>query len=63
MKTWVRSAALAAAVTMALAAPAFAKTIKIGLIAPFSGGSAIYGDDWKQAIDVFMKETTRSVGQ
>jgi branched-chain amino acid transport system substrate-binding protein len=62
MKTWVRSAALAAAVTMALAAPAFAKTIKIGLIAPFSGSAAIYGDDWKQAIDVFMKEHGDTIG-
>ncbi|HVV93620.1 MAG TPA: ABC transporter substrate-binding protein [Hyphomicrobiales bacterium] len=62
MKHWVRSAALAAAMTAALAAPALAKTIKIGLIAPFSGGSAIYGENWKQAIDVFMKEHGDTVG-
>jgi branched-chain amino acid transport system substrate-binding protein len=56
MTTWFRSAALAATLAAALAAPAMAKTVKIGLIAPFSGGSSIYGNNWKQAIDVFMKE-------
>jgi branched-chain amino acid transport system substrate-binding protein len=55
MRFAFRAAALAAVATVALAAPASAKTIKIGLIAAFSGPAAIYGEDWTKAIAVYQK--------
>ncbi|HVV93419.1 MAG TPA: ABC transporter substrate-binding protein [Hyphomicrobiales bacterium] len=55
MRFAFRAAALAAAATAALATPASAKTIKVGLIAPFSGPASIYGEDWAAAIQVFQK--------
>jgi branched-chain amino acid transport system substrate-binding protein len=51
-----RSAAFAVAAAGLLAAgPAAAKTIKIGLIAPFSGPTSLFGISWRQAVDVFLK--------
>jgi branched-chain amino acid transport system substrate-binding protein len=55
MKAGLGAAALLAAATLSFAAPASAKTIKIGLIAAFSGPAAIYGEDWTKAIAVFQK--------
>jgi branched-chain amino acid transport system substrate-binding protein len=34
----------------------FAKTVKIGLIAPFSGGYARWGEQFQQAIEVFQSD-------
>jgi branched-chain amino acid transport system substrate-binding protein len=40
---------------------ASAETIKVGLIAPFSGPFAIYGKSWQEAIDVYRKQHGDSV--
>ncbi|HVV94117.1 MAG TPA: ABC transporter substrate-binding protein [Hyphomicrobiales bacterium] len=50
----MRIGAMALAVGLA-AAPAAAKTVKVGFIAPFSGPASIYGTSWSQGIEVYMK--------
>jgi len=55
MRLALRTLALAAATLGLLAVPAMAKTIKIGLIAPFSGPASLIGTEWKQGVAVFFK--------
>lgn len=38
-----------------------AETVRVGLIAPFSGPFAIYGKSWQEAIDVYRKQHGDSV--
>jgi branched-chain amino acid transport system substrate-binding protein len=49
---------LCAALALAIGSAAIARadTIKIGIVAPFSGPFAIYGKQFKEAIDVFVDE-------
>ena len=61
MKSTLRTLVLAAASAGLLAMPAAAKTIKIGLIAPFSGPASLIGTDWKQGVAVFFKLHGQSV--
>jgi branched-chain amino acid transport system substrate-binding protein len=57
MTSLTRRAVPAGAMAVALASPALADdTVRIGLIAPFSGAGAIWGTSWKQAIEVFQKQ-------
>jgi len=41
---------------------ASAETVKVGIIAPFSGPTASFGQAWKQAIDAYQKLHGDSVG-
>ena len=41
--------------------PVAAKTVKIGVIAPFSGGYARWGEQFQQAIEVFQSDFGDSV--
>ena len=59
-KAWL--AALWAAGLMAVtAAPASAETVKVGVIAPFSGPFARWGEQFQQAIKVYQKQHGESV--
>jgi branched-chain amino acid transport system substrate-binding protein len=53
--------ALAFAAMLAAPAGAFADTVKVGLIAPFSGGFAIWGQQFQQAVQAFQKVNGTSV--
>jgi branched-chain amino acid transport system substrate-binding protein len=56
MKIGPRSLGLAVAAMLCASTTAFADTIKVGLIAPFSGPTAAFGAAWKQAIDAYQKQ-------
>lgn len=56
------SAALAAALTSAVPFAALADTIKVGVIAPFSGPFAIYGKQYQQAIETYVAQNGTSAG-
>jgi branched-chain amino acid transport system substrate-binding protein len=62
MRLQLRPLALAAASLALLATPAAAKTIKIGLIAPFSGPASLIGTEWKQGAAAFFKLHGQTVG-
>jgi len=54
---WIKCSFVVAALCTALSlvsVPAMADTVKIGLIAPFSGGYARWGEQFQQAIEVFQ---------
>ncbi|MDE3027603.1 MAG: ABC transporter substrate-binding protein, partial [Paracoccaceae bacterium] len=51
-----------AAVVAAIAQSAGADTVKIGILAPFSGPFAMYGTQFKQAIEVYQAQNGTSVG-
>ena len=52
-RTFLKSSAGAIAISLALAAPAFAEdTIKIGLLLPLSGGSAAIGNQTKIGAEI-----------
>ena len=44
------------------ASTAAAQTVKIGLIAPFSGSSAEYGEQFRRGMDVYMEQIGGKVG-
>ncbi|WP_448207594.1 ABC transporter substrate-binding protein [Azospirillum sp. sgz302134] len=64
----LRGALLGAVFTAALgvaglaAGPAWAATVKVGVIAPFSGPFAMAGQTFKQAIEVYQAEHGKTVG-
>ncbi len=45
--------AVVAAAGSAIASPASAEAVKVGIIAPFSGPSAIFGQYWRAAMDAY----------
>ena len=53
MRAIIRLAAVAGFVLAATTA--MAQTVKIGLLAPFSGPFAIWGSQFKQAVEAFQK--------
>lgn len=53
MRTFLRAAIAAGSLLAATAA--FADTVKIGLLAPFSGPFAVWGTQFKQAVEAFQK--------
>ena len=67
MKIGHRSIALIVAAAFAVVAAfgastaAFADTVKVGVIAPFSGPTAAFGTAWKQAIDAYQKQHGNTV--
>ena len=50
-RTLLAALSIAAALTSVSA-----ETVKVGLIAPFSGPYAIYGKSWQEALDVYRKQ-------
>jgi branched-chain amino acid transport system substrate-binding protein len=59
----LRTAALIAALAMpAFAGGAHAATVKVGVIAPFSGGFAIWGQQFQEAIEAYQAVHGTSVG-
>jgi branched-chain amino acid transport system substrate-binding protein len=55
---------IAAVLSAALmAGPAVAREIKIGIVAPFSGPFAVWGSQYKQAIELFLEERGIKVGE
>jgi branched-chain amino acid transport system substrate-binding protein len=62
MKIRPRSLGLAVAVLLGMLTAASAETVKVGIIAPFSGPTASFGTAWKQAIDVYQKQHGDAVG-
>jgi branched-chain amino acid transport system substrate-binding protein len=51
----------AAAAAISVAGTAHAETVKVGLIAPFSGGFAIWGEQFQHAVEAFQKVNGTSV--
>jgi branched-chain amino acid transport system substrate-binding protein len=62
MKIGHRSVALAVAAALSASTAASADTVKVGIIAPFSGPTAAFGTAWKQAIDAYQKQHGHTVG-
>lgn len=61
MKRFI-SAALAAAIGTAVSGAASADTIKVGVIAPFSGPFAIYGKQYQEAIETYVAQNGTTAG-
>ncbi|SFA80725.1 amino acid/amide ABC transporter substrate-binding protein, HAAT family [Poseidonocella pacifica] len=57
------SAALLAAISTAVSGAAFGDTIKVGVIAPFSGPFAIYGKQYQEAIETYVAQNGSSAGE
>lgn len=55
--------ALGAAAALACASGAGADTIKVGVIAPFSGPFAIYGKQYREAVEVYVDEHGTTAGE
>jgi branched-chain amino acid transport system substrate-binding protein len=62
MRIGHRSIGLAVAAALGASTAASAETVKVGIIAPFSGPTASFGTAWKQAIDAYQKQHGDSVG-
>lgn len=58
-----QSAAMALATTCLVGFPALADTIKVGVIAPFSGPFAQYGTQYQQAIEVYQAQHGTTAGE
>ena len=58
----MRALVLAAAALAGTAGAAAADTIKVGVLAPFSGPMAIWGEQFKNAIDVFVAQNGTTAG-
>ncbi|QDC08139.1 ABC transporter substrate-binding protein [Oceanicola sp. D3] len=56
-------AALAAVIATALPVAASADTIKVGVIAPFSGPFAIYGKQYQEAVETYVAQHGTSAGE
>ena len=59
MKRLFSVAAFAAA--MSITGVAQSETVKVGLIAPFSGGFAIWGEQFQRSVEAFQKVNGTSV--
>jgi branched-chain amino acid transport system substrate-binding protein len=57
------TAALAAAISVAASGAVFADTIKVGVIAPFSGPFAIYGKQYREAIETYVAQNGTAAGE
>lgn len=57
------SAALLGAISTVAAGTAFGDTIKVGVIAPFSGPFAIYGKQYQQAIETYVSQNGTTAGE
>ncbi|SMC76191.1 ABC transporter substrate-binding protein [Rhizobium sp. RU36D] len=59
----LKSAVLGAAMAMLCAGVSWADTIKVGVIAEFSGPFAIYGKQYKEAIEVYVAKHGNKAGE
>jgi branched-chain amino acid transport system substrate-binding protein len=59
----LKSAVLGAAIAALCASASWADTIKVGVIAEFSGPFAIYGKQYKEAIEVFVAKHGNRAGE
>lgn len=62
MTALLRKLALAGAIVTMLASIASGDTIKVGVLAPFSGPMAIWGEQFKNAIDVYVAQHGTNAG-
>ena len=62
MARGLRAAVLVAAALAGAAGGAAADTIKVGVLAPFSGPMAVWGTQFKDAIDVFVAQNGTTAG-
>ncbi len=63
MKKFVAALSAVSAIGLASAGPAIADhTVKVGIIAPFSGPFAIWGKQFQQAIEVYVAQNGESAG-
>jgi branched-chain amino acid transport system substrate-binding protein len=58
----VKKAVLAAVAAIALSTAAYADTIKVGVVGPFSGPFALQGKNFKAGIDAYMAVNGKTVG-
>ena len=58
----IRTTLLTLAAAAAIAAPAMADVVKVGVIGPFSGPFALYGKNFKLGIDAYAAANGKSVG-
>lgn len=61
MRTTFNRLAIAVGLSLAGLSPALADTVKIGVVAPFSGPFAIYGTQFKNAMDVWEAQHGKTV--
>ncbi|MEQ9638761.1 MAG: ABC transporter substrate-binding protein [Alphaproteobacteria bacterium] len=59
IKTWT----LATALTTALALPAVAETVRVGVVLTFSGGAAQFGEQVERGMNLYMKEHAEAFGE
>lgn len=57
------SAAILAAISTVASSAAIGDTIKVGVIAPFSGPFAIYGKQYQQAIETYVAQNGTAAGE
>jgi branched-chain amino acid transport system substrate-binding protein len=62
MKRFLRTSALAGLAVTTMAVAAAADTIKVGVLAPFSGPMAVWGQQFKNAIDVYVAQHGTKAG-
>jgi branched-chain amino acid transport system substrate-binding protein len=62
MKSLLRTIALAGATTAIMAGIAAADNIKVGVLAPFGGPMAIWGEQFKNAINVYVAQHGNKAG-
>jgi len=62
MNRLTRTLGAACALTLALCGASAADTIKVGIIAPFSGPFAIWGKQFQEAIDVYVAQNGTKAG-
>ena len=63
MKHYLKALAVAALMSVAMQGHAVADTIKIGVIAPFSGPFAIWGKQFQEAINVYVAQNGTKAGE
>lgn len=63
MKRFVGRLAVAGIALVVSAGVAAADTIKVGVLAPFSGPMAIWGEQFRQAIDVYVAQNGTQAGE
>ena len=63
MKAFFKTIAVAGAATALMAGAALADTIKVGVLAPFAGPMAVWGEQFKNAIDAYVAQHGNKVGE
>lgn len=63
MKSLIRAFGAACALSVALTGASIAGTVKVGVVAPFSGPFAIWGKQFQEAIEIYVAEHGDKVGE